>query len=61
MEDDIVDLIGKILDQNLVLGKDVGVISYNKTSIEIIIMNGITPISTDFKMIGERQENHRKN
>jgi hypothetical protein len=29
MECDIVDLIGKILDQNLVLGKDVGVISYN--------------------------------
>ena len=54
MEEDLVNLIEKILDQNLVLGKEVGVISYNETSIKKIIMNGITTISTDFKMIGEK-------
>ncbi len=60
MEYDLVDLIGKILDQNLVLGKDVGAISYNEISIKKIIMKGITTISTDFKMMGERQENLEK-
>jgi DNA-binding transcriptional regulator YhcF (GntR family) len=54
MEDDLVDLIEKILDQNLELGNDVGVISYNETSIKKIIMKGITTISTDFKMMGEK-------
>ena len=54
MEEDLVDLIGKILDQHLELGKEVGVISYNETSIKKIIMNGITTISTDFKMMGEK-------
>lgn len=54
MEEDLVNLIEKILDQHLVLGKEVGVISYNETSIKKIIMNGITTISTDFKMIGEK-------
>ena len=54
MEEDLVNLIEKILDQNLVLGKEVGVISYNETSIKKIIMNGITTISTDFKMMGEK-------
>ena len=54
MEADLVNLIEKILDQNLELGKDVGVISYNETSIKKIIMKGITTISTDFKMMGEK-------
>lgn len=54
LEDDLVELIEKILDLNLILGKEVGVISYNETSIKKIIMNGITTISTDFKMMGEK-------
>ena len=54
MEDDLVALIEKTLDQNFELGKDVGVISYNETSIKKIILNGITTISTDFKMMGEK-------
>jgi DNA-binding LacI/PurR family transcriptional regulator len=54
MEDDLVNLIEKILGQKLELGKDVGVISYNETSSKKIIMKGITTISTDFKMMGEK-------
>jgi len=54
MEDDLVYLIEKIFDQNLKLGNEVGVISYNETPIKKIIMNGITTISTDFKMMGEK-------
>ncbi len=54
MEDDLVTLIEKILGENLQVGKDVGVISYNETAIKKIILNGITTISTDFKMMGEK-------
>ncbi|MCW3089755.1 MAG: GntR family transcriptional regulator [Ferruginibacter sp.] len=54
MEDDLVTLIEKILDQHLELGKEVGVISYNETVLKKIILNGITTISTDFKMMGEK-------
>ena len=54
MEDDLVRLIEKIITTQLVVGKDVGVISYNETPVKKIILNGITTISTDFKMIGAK-------
>jgi DNA-binding transcriptional regulator YhcF (GntR family) len=54
MEDDLVILIEKILDKKLQVGSDVGVISYNETALKKIILNGITTISTDFAMMGEK-------
>lgn len=54
MEDDLVTLIEKILNQKLKIGKDVGVVSYNETALKKIILNGITTISTDFQMMGEK-------
>jgi hypothetical protein len=53
-EDDLVTLIEKVLLQGLKVGEEVGIISYNETAIKKIILNGITTISTDFKMIGEQ-------
>jgi len=52
MEDDLVILLERLMAQNLVVGKDVGVISYNETPLKKIILNGITTISTDFKALG---------
>lgn len=52
MEDDLVILIEKIMAQSLVLGKDVGVISYNETPLKRLLLNGITTISTDFRAMG---------
>ncbi|WP_421944256.1 GntR family transcriptional regulator [Pedobacter sp.] len=52
-EDDLVELIDKLLLTNLVLGQDIGIISYNETPIKKLILNGITTISTDFVMMGE--------
>ncbi len=52
MEDDLVSLIEKIGSLNLVIGKDVGVISYNETPLKKLLLNGITTISTDFKLMG---------
>jgi len=54
MEDDLVELIEKIISLNLKVGKDIGVISYNETPIKKIILDGITTISTDFKLMGEK-------
>ncbi|HEY1114325.1 MAG TPA: GntR family transcriptional regulator [Chitinophagaceae bacterium] len=53
-EDDLVLVIEKILDTDLVIGKDVGIISYNETLIKKVLLNGITTISTDFQMMGEK-------
>jgi DNA-binding transcriptional regulator YhcF (GntR family) len=54
MEGDLVTLIEKILETRLKIGEEVGVISYNETSLKKIILNGITTISTDFQMMGEK-------
>jgi len=54
MEDDLVILIEKILATKMKVGKNVGVISYNETPLKKIILNGITTISSDFAMMGEK-------
>ncbi len=54
MEDDLVLLLEKVLDADYKIGKQVGVISYNETPLKRIILNGITTISTDFRMMGEK-------
>jgi DNA-binding transcriptional regulator YhcF (GntR family) len=54
MEDDLVILLEKILATKMKLGKHVGMISYNETPLKKIILNGITTISTDFTMMGEK-------
>jgi DNA-binding transcriptional regulator YhcF (GntR family) len=54
MEDDLVELIEKIIGDKLNIGEDIGVISYNETPLKKIILNGITTISTDFKLMGEK-------
>lgn len=54
MEDDLVTLIEKVIEADLTVGRDIGVISYNETPLKKIILDGITTISTDFKMMGEK-------
>jgi len=53
IEEDLVILLDKILSLNLLIGQDVGVISYNETPLKKFILNGITTISTDFKAMGK--------
>lgn len=52
MEDDLVKLLDRIVSLDLVVGADVGVISYNETPLKRFIMSGITTISTDFRYMG---------
>ncbi|WPV01967.1 GntR family transcriptional regulator [Mucilaginibacter sp. cycad4] len=54
MEDHLIELLEKIISINLKVGSDVGVISYNETPVKKIILDGITTISTDFQLMGEK-------
>ena len=50
---DLVSVIEKSKLQNLKLGQDFGIISYNETPLKKIVENGITTISTDFRAMGK--------
>jgi DNA-binding LacI/PurR family transcriptional regulator len=52
-ESDLIDLIKYCRDKNLVLGQDIGIISYNETPLKEILVSGITVISTDHEKMGE--------
>lgn len=49
-EEDLVNLVQQLRDKNLVMGEDIGVISYNETPLKALL--GITVISADFKGMG---------
>ncbi len=47
-------IIKNIKESGLIIGKDIGIISYNDTLLKEIVEGGITTISTDFKQMGKR-------
>lgn len=51
-ESDLVNLVKQIREREMILGGDIGVISYNDTPLKELL--GITVISTDFKAMGEK-------
>jgi DNA-binding transcriptional regulator YhcF (GntR family) len=50
---DLVRVIERAKLQNLILGSDYGIISYNETPLKKIVENGITTISTNFEAMGK--------
>lgn len=54
-EPDLVNLVKQVREEEFVLGKDIGIISYNDTPLKELL--GITVISTDFKIMGETTAN----
>ena len=48
----LVEVIEQAKKQQLQMGSDYGIISYNDTPLKKIVENGITTISTDFKAMG---------
>lgn len=50
---DLVNVIENARMQNLKLGNDFGIISYNETPLKKIVANGITTISTHFEAMGK--------
>ena len=61
-ESDLVNLVKQANEDEYILGKDIGVISYNDTPLKDLL--GITVISTDFKIMAETTAemilNHKK-
>jgi hypothetical protein len=56
-EDHLVELVEKIVNNELKIGSEIGVISYNETPIKKLILSGITTMSTNFAMMGEAAAN----
>ena len=50
-EMDLVSLVRQVRDQEIKLGQDIGIISYNETPLKDLL--GISVISTDFRHMGE--------
>jgi DNA-binding LacI/PurR family transcriptional regulator len=50
---DLVSVIEKAKFQDLKLGSDFGIISYNETPLKKVVESGITTISTDFTAMGK--------
>ena len=46
-------LARRIKAQNLEVGKDVFIISYNEFDLNEVVLNGLTTVSTDFKQMGK--------
>lgn len=50
----LIRILKKSKEENMVLAKDFGIISYNDTLLKEFVEGGITTISTDFYKMGER-------
>jgi DNA-binding transcriptional regulator YhcF (GntR family) len=50
----LANLLDQCSDKGFEPGKEVGVISYNETPMKKYVKNGITVISTDFKLMGRK-------
>ncbi len=61
---DLEFLVRYSIDNQLELGKDMGIVSYNETPLKGIVASGITTISTDFAQMGKSMAemilNHQK-
>ncbi len=60
-DEDLVRLVEAANNQELEIGKDVGIISYNDTPLKKVVGNGISVISTDFHAMGQQIANMVKN
>ncbi|PTN07506.1 GntR family transcriptional regulator [Mangrovibacterium marinum] len=50
----LVRLVKMAAEQNLLLGEDLGIVSFNDTMLKEVVAGGITTISTDFAEMGRR-------
>jgi DNA-binding transcriptional regulator YhcF (GntR family) len=50
----LIRIIKKIKENNFLISKDIGIISFNDTLLKEVVADGITTISTDFNLMGKR-------
>lgn len=53
LDEGLIQLIHYAKELKYKIGKDIGIISYNESPINEIILDGLTTISTDFEQMGE--------
>lgn len=53
-DENLLRIIKKMQKEQLVLAKDIGIISYNDTLLKEVVEGGITTISTDFNLMGKQ-------
>lgn len=51
---ELIDIIRSAKTQHLKIGDEIGIISYNESPLNEIILDGLTVLSTDFKEMGRR-------
>lgn len=52
LEDELIKVVQQTKKQNLEIGKDIGILSYNESALNEIILNGLSVLSTDFIQMG---------
>lgn len=52
-DNDLVELLKKVKNEDVKIGTDIGIISYNESPLKEFIANGLTVVSTDFEKMGE--------
>jgi len=60
-DSDLVKVIKECRNRDFILGKDIGILSYNDTPMKEIVGGGISVISTDFDEMGKRAAGFVKN
>jgi len=53
MDRELIEIIKKAKAKGCVIGKDIGIISYNESPINEVILDGLTVFSTDFEQMGQ--------
>lgn len=53
LDSELIELVRIAKEKKYRIGKDIGIISYNESPINEIILDGLTVISTDFGQMGE--------
>jgi DNA-binding transcriptional regulator YhcF (GntR family) len=53
LDAELIELVKAAKAKGCIIGKDMGIISYNESPINEIVLDGLTVFSTDFKQMGE--------
>lgn len=54
LDTELIELAKAAKSRNLKIGSDIGIISFNESPINEIILDGLTTVSTDFRQMGEQ-------
>jgi DNA-binding LacI/PurR family transcriptional regulator len=53
LDTELIELVTKAQAKGYTIGKDIGIISYNESQLNEVILNGLTVMSTDFIAMGK--------